>query len=98
MNTPQPSFGSRIRAYRLGYAWSNRHGAFIRIATDGPKNIIELAPASGVPKKTAVKEYRVWWEQPQMLDMIPWLRGVRRIKKPVRVEVDDNGEIVRSYT
>lgn len=94
------SFGTNIRAARLGYHWSERHGAFIRMATVGPRTFIELAPVSGVPNKSAakVKEHRCWWEEVGILDLIPWLRNVRRIKRYVAVEVDDNGNIVKELT
>lgn len=94
------SFGSNIRAARLGYHWSERHGAFIRMATAGPRTFIELAPANSVPNKSAtkIKDHRCWWEQGDVLSMIPWLRNVRRIKRYIAVEVDDNGNIVRELT
>jgi hypothetical protein len=92
-------FGSTIRAYRLGFHWSERHGAFIRISTDGPRNVVELAPVDGIPVKTTTKAHRCWWEGdgPRMLDMMAWLRGVRRVKRYICVEVDDNGDIVGRY-
>ena len=94
------SFGTNIRAARLGYHWSERHGAFIRMATAGPRTFIELAPASGVPNKSAakIKDYRCWWEQGDILSMIPWLRNVRWVKRYIAVEVDDNGNIVETLT
>ena len=98
MNDP-PSLGSTIRAARLGYKWSARHGAFIRMSTPAAdRSLIELAPRDAIPSKKAkgdVGDHRVWWETPEILDMIPWLRGIRRIKKYVAVLIDD-GNIVRS--
>lgn len=88
-----PSFGTMIRAGRLGWGLSHKHGAFIRI-WDEPngKIVVELHPTNGVPKyKTDTGHHRVWWETPAILDMIPWLRGVTRIKKYVRVTVNDEG-------
>lgn len=98
--TPPRKFGTNIRAARLGFHWSEQHGAFIRMATAGERTFIELAPASGVPNKSAarLKDHRCWWEEVGILDLIPWLRNVRRIKRYVAVEVDDNGNIVEELT
>jgi len=95
--TPLPSFGSNIRAARLGWRWSDRHGAFIRMSDAGPgQSLIELAPADGLPgTRCSGGFHRCWWEQPGILDMIPWLRPVRRVKRLVRVVVDDEGNPAR---
>lgn len=90
-----PKFGTRIRAARLGYGWSSRHGAFIRMSTSGSRNFVELCPGDRLPTKGATKEYRCWWDTPEILDYLPWLRSVRRVKVPIRVEVDDAGRIVK---
>jgi hypothetical protein len=70
------------------------------MATVGERNFIELAPASGVPNKSAtkIKEHRCWWEQGDILGMIPWLRNVRRVKRYIAVEMDDNGNILKELT
>lgn len=60
------------------------------------KTLIELAPHNAVPSKKCkgeVGDFRVWWETLGILDMIPWLRGVTRIKKFIAVFVDDDGNI-----
>lgn len=94
------TFGSNIKAARLGYHWSERHGAFIRMVTVGSRMFVELAPASGVPNKseTKSKDYRCWRDDDSILDRIPWLRNVRRIKRYVAVEVDERGNIVKELT
>lgn len=98
MTKPTRPFGANIRAARLGYHWSERHGAFIRMTTAGRRTFIELASVGGVPIKSAtkIKDHRCWWEQGDILGMIPWLANVRRIKRYIAVEVDDAGNIVRS--
>lgn len=90
-----PSFGTMIRAARLGWGLSRKHGCFIRMVDLGlDKNVIELCPIHNVPsKKSENRTYRVWWEQPGILDLIPWLRRVREIKRYIRVVVNDVGEI-----
>jgi hypothetical protein len=85
-----------LRAHRLGWNWSDDHESFIRIST--PKhgvNVVELCPFDAVPKgKTETGEHRCWWDDPSILLMLPWLRGVRRAKKHIRVVCDDDGKIV----
>lgn len=100
MSKPTRPFGANIRACRLGFHWSERHGAFIRMSTAGERNIVELTPADAVPMKGVKSRdrYRVWWDDPAILDALPWLRNVRRIKRYVAVEVNDDGEIVNRLT
>lgn len=92
----KPSFGTMIRARRLGWGLSNRHGGFIRMSdADGSNSLIEFCPIHEVPSKKR-GYHRCWWEGGDgILDMIPWLRFVRCIKRYFGVLVDDNGMILR---
>lgn len=98
MSERTPTLGPRIRAARLGFGYAPRHGCFCRISdvtTDTFR--IELCPVNAVPSKKAKGGYRCWWENdPGILDMIPWLKGVVRIKRYVCVVVDEDGKILRS--
>jgi hypothetical protein len=87
-----------IRAARLGWHHSPRHGCFIRMAdADGMNTRVELCPVNAVPStKTKFRDYRCWWEGPDVLGMIPWLKGVMRIKRYVCVVIDEHGAIIRS--
>lgn len=92
----EPGFGPRLRGYRLGWRWSERHGAMIRMSTNGTANVIELCPPNAIPSVTTKTGYhREWWNTPEILEMLPWLTPIKRIKKYVKVEVDDNGEIIQ---
>ncbi len=93
-----PSLGTMIRARRLGWGQSKKHGAFIRMSDAGPgRSLIELCPVNAIPgKKTPHREHCCWWDDPGILDMIPWLRPVRRIKRYIAVVLDDHGAIVES--
>jgi hypothetical protein len=95
---PEPHLGPRIRAARLGWGYSAKHGAFIRISDAGEHHRIELCPPDGVPSRKSPDHgnYRVWWEGESPLGLIPWLKPVRRIKRYVCVVVDDHGTILRS--
>jgi hypothetical protein len=99
MTAESPSLGTMIRSRRLGWGLSRKHGAFIRMS-DGPDTpsgrttVIELCPVNAVPSKKCPSGFhRVWWETPDILEMIPWLRGVTRIKRYVSVVINDEGEI-----
>jgi hypothetical protein len=94
-----PTLGPRVRAARLGWGYAPRHGCFVRMSdSEGGNFRIELCPVRAVPsKKVKTGFHRVWWEDdPGVLDMIPWLRNVRRIKRYVCVVVDEHGTILRS--
>ena len=94
-----PSFGTMIRAARLGWGHAKRHGCFIRMSdADGMNSRIELCPLHKIPsERTAHKNHRCWWENGQsILDEIPWLKPVRAIKRYVCVVVDEAGSILRS--
>lgn len=94
MRVDTPNLGPQIRAARTGFRWSARHGSFIRITTSGRRNFIELCPANELPSSCKKQQYRCWWEEPGLIDMIPWLRQVRKIKRYVQYEIDDNGTII----
>lgn len=88
-----------IRATRLGWGHAKAHGCFVRMSDAGPHTFrIELCPTDAVPKDhTPGGSHRVWWENGQaVLEMIPWLKWVRAIKRYICVIVDEHGAIVRS--
>jgi hypothetical protein len=39
-------------------------------------------------------EYRCWWDNPDVLDMVPDLQRVRGVKRPILFHVNDEGERV----
>jgi hypothetical protein len=93
-----PTFGQAIRAARLGYHWSEKHGCMIRIDAQGPPWQINLCPPDALPKGKGDRhtsgEYRCWWDKPDVLDMIPDLHRVRGVKRPILFHVNDEGERV----
>lgn len=92
-----PSFGTMIRAARLGWGLAREHGCFIRMSDAGEsRSQIELCPLNEVPsKKSLGGHHRVWWESPDILKKIPWLIRIRKVHKYIVVIVDDEGAIVR---
>lgn len=94
MNTP-PSFGQVVRGLRFGYNWSRKHGCFVRIDASGPPYQIALCPPDMLPKgkgkQHASENHRVWWDEPEVLDLVPELLTVRGVKRPIMFHVDDNG-------
>lgn len=96
-----PSLGTTLKAYRLGFRLCKQHGAMIRISTVGPRTFIELSPPDQkIPSRLPVKAptYRCWWEGEPFLHLIEWLKPIRRVKKYIAVEVDDNGNVLRSLS
>lgn len=89
-----------LRAARLGYHISDKHHAFIRIREVDDKTLnITAAPLDQhVPNKNTPKPHYCWWEQkdaddPPLLDLIPALQNVRKVKKLVSFDIDkETGE------
>lgn len=88
-------FGMNLRAYRLGWGLSRRHGCYIRMTDCGINTRVELCPIDDVPNKMGGKTHRCWWDDPSILDMLPWLKPVKKIKQYVSLIINDSGEIVR---
>jgi hypothetical protein len=89
------TFGMVLRAARLGYHISDKHRAFVRISDVDERTLnITLAPlAAHVPKQGGNKMHYCWWEQkddgePPLLDLIPSIRAVRRVKKVISFDID----------
>lgn len=100
----EPSFGATLRGFRLGWRFSPQHGAFIRMtdSNDG-RNYIELAPITGIPSKSAIPgmkihHHRAWWDDPPILELLPWLRPISKVLKYIAVECNDEGRIIRAFT
>lgn len=92
------SFGSYIRAVRLGYRYVERLRAFVRMSGDGPflveavRDVKDMRPLKG-------KFHRAWWEGPKAEDHVfelsPALARLRPEDVPVQLILDDAGEVVR---
>lgn len=103
MNEPEPqrrTFGTAIRAYRNGWRWSKFHECYVRIEELSNKLILELAPASGPDNvKTSSGLCVAWWDDPNVLYMIPLMELIRNQHKTVteyeRHVLDDDGEVVK---
>jgi hypothetical protein len=68
------------------------------MATAGPRTIVELCPPNSVPNHKGKGVCRAWWESPDILESIEWLKLITSIKKYVCVEVDDTGNISKVLT
>ena len=92
-----PSFGTMIRAARLGWGLAKQHGCFIRMSDLPDKcTLMEFCPIHEVPNKKDKGNHRVWWENGrEILGLIPWIKDLKKVHKPFAVTVDDDGEIVR---
>lgn len=88
-----PTFGQVLRGARLGYHWSAKHQAMVRVAGDGPFQIW-LCPPGQLPSAPTKGEFRVWWEKPEILDACPALAGIKRVKQPIQITVGERGELL----
>lgn len=94
------TFGAVLRATRLGYHISNKHGAFVRLSEVDDKTInVTLAPLDKhVPNARGNKMHYCWWEQkddgePPLLDLIPALQNVRMVKRLISFDINkETGE------
>lgn len=77
-----PTFGAVLRGARLGWHWSARHGGFIRLSVEGTKAVVQLHPNSLMPSRKG-GDYVCWWEDPGLLDCIPQLRRVVKVRRPI---------------
>jgi len=89
------TFGVLLRATRLGYHISDKHQAFVRICEIDDRTLnVTLAPLDQhVPSKNTPKIHYCWWEQkdkdePSLLDLIPALQGVRKVKRLISFDID----------
>lgn len=101
-----PKFGTYIKGARLIYKWSNRLGSFMRMSPLNFGTRIELEPydtdfCESKHSKKDKSPHFIWWQDENedydpdtMIDLIPCLRMVKRIKRRVVFDVDDNGEII----
>lgn len=90
-----PSFGQVIRGYRFGFHWVSELQAFMRIdAQPGPPYRVDLVPEDKLPKskKIGSGEHKVFWESGEdYLAMSSRLRQIKRVKQPVTLWLDDEG-------
>jgi hypothetical protein len=88
------TFGQYLRGLRLGFHWSERIGGMVRMDAQGPPWRIDLCPADQMPRGViGSKEHRCWWDTGDVIfDLIPRLVGVRKIKAPITLYVDDEGQ------
>ena len=96
-----PAFGPIIRGMRLGFHFSAKHQAFIRMSSEIPGRpdlcLVEIYPPHVKLPNGGPSNHRTWWDKPEILDALPWLRPVFNFHKAVRVIVDMDGEIVEPY-
>lgn len=100
MSTDKPkspySLGAKIRSRRLRWNHSARRHAWVRIADLGPGLWrIELAPDEKLPPPhKGHLAYRIVDDGlDEMLDMIPTLAAVRKVKRYIVFNVGEHGEV-----
>lgn len=90
--------GQKIKALRLGYAFSSRLSAWVRISDfSHDRYLVELVPSTQIlPSRPAgANVYRdIKGCADDILDHIPLMKRVVRVKKQLSFVVNNDGEIV----
>lgn len=98
--TGHPMFGSVLKGYRLGFAFSSKHGAFIRMTPVGNLCRLEAVPsdqgAKAIPNGVNKELHVCWWDEPELLDLVEPLKGIKRVRKAFTIYLDDDGKRVSS--
>lgn len=68
----------------------------VRIDASGPPYQISLCPPEMLPKGKnggghASENHRIWWDNPEILDLVPDLLAVRGVKRPITFHVNNDG-------
>lgn len=104
LHKPWPELGSIIRGMRLGYRYSLKHDAFIRIRVQDDIWLAvdvepSLRPVPNPRGRVTPTGYQCWWEDdnPEMLlDMVLPLRHVRSPTQGITFVVDNRGQMIDS--
>lgn len=95
-------FGTLLRATRLGYHKSEKHGGFVRARMSPNKGVflaVDFAPFDKCMKSDGGRgEYVVWWDGEDVLDMSPRLRKVTNVNYPFTILLDEDGEEIKPDT
>jgi hypothetical protein len=93
------TFGTAIKAYRLGFAYWPGFQAYPRISGSGPSYAVDLAPPGQLPSGAPGDTHAVWWEDPakahDLIQSSPVLRSLKRVKRPLRLCLDEDGWLVQ---
>lgn len=93
--------GFRIKSARLGYHPLPHFSGMLRLSFANKEETIiqcDLIPMDGDVRtlsKTGGNSFRVWWDDPSIIQDSPLLRSLRRIKKPFTITLDMKGKIIR---
>jgi hypothetical protein len=93
----KPTFGTTIRAARMGYHAVEGIG-FVRIRAGGPPWHIDVAPFDHVPVEKGKVEYHVWWSDAdsRRLGGLTILQHVHAdVTRPRVLLLDDDGNEVK---
>lgn len=93
-----PSFGQTIRGARLGFRWSAKYEAMIRITMLGQDSFeVEMCHPAGLPNAPRKQGslHSCWWDDPTVLDTCPAIRNYRGPSHYVSFIVNDEGKQAR---
>lgn len=95
-----PTLGDTIRGLRMGYAWLDRCGCYVRLSRTEKENVFccEVHPEGLISTRAKTNWYHIcWWSDGEgnpgiNLDEIDALKHIRRVKRQFTFYFDDNGK------
>lgn len=90
-------FGTLLRATRLCWEHVPQRCMFMRTSDDGPDCfLVELIPDTRtdlLKPGPSGRKYRIVEDAEAVIALSPVLRAIKRLKKPLQLKLDDNGEL-----
>lgn len=77
---------------RLGYHWVDRINAFMRMSYDGNNVLVELVPLGHKMSKGPELHICFWEGEEDIIDYIPCLKYVCKVKRSIQFMLNDQGE------
>lgn len=90
-----PTFGQILRGARMGYHWSKKHQAMIRIHGEGPF-YVHICPPAQLPSYTKGGEHWMWWENPKILEECKAIADIKSVTQPIFLTVGEDGELLEN--
>jgi hypothetical protein len=93
---PLPPFGVMLRAYRLRFSFARSRNCFIRVQDQSSGFLVEIVPPDLKYMQQSSGEYRVipMGQADRLFGLSPAMRMIRRVKQPIRMLLDEGGNLV----
>lgn len=93
----EATFGQVLRALRMGFGWSKKRKAWIRISPAGDDRFrVDVVPGNtNIDGHNRVSEFFCWWEDPDpdgLLDRSEMLKGISDPGKTMMFFLNNHGD------